>query len=227
MRLRSASADYPEARRRTPEPGATPTPAHGSSLRAAALQHVPAEEPFLPPGNRRASGRPCHAFQKPRPRGLATPSAALALPLSEAYFSFPRSWASPFRAFLRPHGTPMVSHGRPVRTLQRQTHGLGGGAPTAHAREASRASSARARILARVEPLLSWASAPPGLASAGSQGKRLPSPCPSRSFLPGLRRCPAPEPQGVPSDGPAFPPFQGALARVVFSTGCICHFLGT
>lgn len=66
-----------------------------------ALQHIQIEEPFFSPNHsaRRPSGFALHT-RKSRSQGLATLPAAFALRTLEASFSFQRSWASPFRAFL-------------------------------------------------------------------------------------------------------------------------------
>jgi hypothetical protein len=46
------------------------------------------------------------------------------------------------------------------------------------------------------------------VSSTGPLKKHLPSSCPSRSFIPDLRRSQEPEPQGIPSGGSAFPLFR-------------------
>jgi hypothetical protein len=96
---------------------------------------------------------PSRRHQSPRPR--------------ERSFSPPHSWASPFRAFFRPHGPFKISQERPAPALCYQTLRPGMNASAAFAHEAS-CTSCPPRFLRRwVEPLLSWAFAPSGFSFAG------------------------------------------------------------
>jgi hypothetical protein len=61
------------------------------------------------------------AFQKPRPQGLATLSAASAPKPLEAFFSPQRSWGFPFRAFLFSRGSIPVSRNRSPHALAMKT----------------------------------------------------------------------------------------------------------
>jgi hypothetical protein len=120
--------------------------------------------------------RPAHA-RRLKDMALSSKSAAPRVwlpsrrfqPLSprELFFSPPRSWASPFRALFRSHGAHPISQEQSVPAFSCQTLWLGTDASTASAHETSCASSRRHFLRCRMEPLLSWAFAPPGLSFAG------------------------------------------------------------
>jgi hypothetical protein len=95
-----------------------------SSLRSGALQRGRTREPLSAPGVCRASEGRCLALRRPHPQGLATLSAGSVLPSSEASFSLPRSWASLFRALLRPRGSPAVSRVDPLLRFNAKPTGL-------------------------------------------------------------------------------------------------------
>jgi hypothetical protein len=90
-------------------------------LSFAALQHSQIQEPLFSLLVREASGALCSASRKTRPQGLATLSAARAPEFPEAFFSFRRSWASPFRAFLLPGDRPGLSTGPSAPALSPET----------------------------------------------------------------------------------------------------------
>jgi hypothetical protein len=90
-------------------------------LSFAALQHSQIQEPLFSLLLRRASEALCSASRKTRPQGLATLSAARAPEFPEAFFSFRRSWASPFRAFLLPGDRPGLSTGPSAPALSPET----------------------------------------------------------------------------------------------------------
>jgi len=154
LHLHATSVACPEARplRRKTKP--TPLSARSSSLQTATLQHVKTEEPFFSSGLDRTFGRPCQAFRKCRPQGLATLPAVSALLPSEASFSSPRSWASLFRALFRPPGPFTVSRERSAPAFFCQTFRPGIDASAAYAREASCASSSPAMVITGAEPPL-------------------------------------------------------------------------
>jgi hypothetical protein len=155
LHLRATSVAYPEARPLRRKTRLTLFPDRSSSLQTATLQHVETGEPFFSPGRNRTFERPCQAFQKPRPQGLATLSAASALPPSEASFSSPRSWASLFRAFFRPPGPLAVSRKRSAPAFFCQTRRPGIDASAACAREASCAPGPPVMVVTGAGPLLS------------------------------------------------------------------------
>jgi hypothetical protein len=70
---------------------------------------------------RGASGNRCPDPRKSHPQGLATLSVTSVVPPLEASFSSPRSWASPFRAFLLPRGRKGVSTSPSARALPTKT----------------------------------------------------------------------------------------------------------
>jgi hypothetical protein len=201
--------------------------ARSSSLRSAALQHVPAKKPIFVTG-----------LLTQRLKGVALPSRSPALRvwlpsrrckpslLSEALLSFPRSWALPFRVLSRPCGSVTVSRECAAPALPRQTFRPGACASAIPAHSASGTFSPPNIFQVGVRPIPSWAFAPLGLSSAEPLKKRFPSSCPSRSLPFCLRRTRKPEPQGIPFSGPATPLFQGARTRLVFPTDCICHLFG-
>jgi len=197
LHFRPTSADSPGARRPILKTRPTLFSTPDSSPHSATLQHVQTREPFFSPGSHRTFEKPRHAFQKSRPQGLITLSTASALSPSEASFSFPRSWVSPSRAFLRPCGPHVVSHARSALALSCQPHRVGTDATTVSARMASRAS--RAPPLLRVE----WSRCSPGLFTFRACFRQTREEVslflapPHVLSLPGLRRNRGAEPQGA------------------------------
>jgi hypothetical protein len=79
-----------------------------------------------------------HRLKVP-PSGFGYPLGGVSPSALGNLFSSPRSWASLFRALIRPRGRPGVSAGPSARALPYQTARLGNGAPAASAYEASSA----------------------------------------------------------------------------------------
>jgi len=121
------------------------SPRETRSGRPCLVPEVPRIDPmpFSIPGSknpsfRRACGpaseRSCLSVRKSRLQGLATLLTASVLRPTEACFSFPRSWAFLFKAFIRIHGTAPVSQDTSARALSRQTERPDAGAPAAFSR---------------------------------------------------------------------------------------------
>jgi len=93
--------------------------------------------PFVRLARDQAFERTCRTARKSRLQGLATLWAASASRPTEACFSFPRSWASLFRALFRPRGRTPVSRGFSAPALSCQTERPDTGTPAVLARDAS------------------------------------------------------------------------------------------
>jgi hypothetical protein len=139
LHLRATPVACPDARR--PAQKAKPTwPLwRNSSLRSMTLQHIQTEEPFFAFGFRPNVPAALPHLREVPPSGFGYPLGGVSPPALGNLFSSPRSWASLFRAFIRPRGRPRVSPEPSARALPCQTARLGNGAPAASAYEASSA----------------------------------------------------------------------------------------